>query len=203
MKYAPTAATNQGVKVPRIDANGCCRYPKLRYSRENMNKLSAICLLVCLIPNLAMGQAALEHHVWQDKRSFEPMSRTAQAITGPIKLSGNSHFATPGSKMTITFGNGNSAALTAVGASWREWNDADHGKVTAEAFRLDHDPGKLEQGNTLCGGPTKNRARYIVFYEDLLLGQTPLLSVAVFQSKNAPTDIHSRSLCGTFSFYTN
>ena len=114
----------------------------------NMNKLSAICLLACLTPNLAMGQAALEHHVWQDKRSFEPMSRTAQAITGPIKLSGNRHFATPGSKMTITFGNGKSAALTAVGASWRGWGDADHEKVTAEVFRLDHDPGKLEQGNT-------------------------------------------------------
>jgi hypothetical protein len=167
----------------------------------NMNKLSAICLLACLMPNLAMGQAALEHHVWQDKRSFEPYSRTAQAITGPIKLSGNPHFATPGSKMTITFGNGKSAALTAVGASWREWSDADHEKVTAEVFRLDHDPGKLEQGNTLCGDPTKNPPQYVVFHEDFVLGQTPLLGVAVFESENAPTDINSPGLCGTFNFY--
>jgi hypothetical protein len=168
---------------------------------ENVKKLSMICLLTCLMPNLAMGQAALEHHVWQDKRSFEPMSRTAQAITGAIKLSGNPHFPTPGSKMTITFGNGKSVELTAVGASWREWNDADHGKVTAETFRLDHDPGKLEQGNTLCGGPPKNQALYIVFHEDLLLGQTPLLGAAVFESKNAPWDINSPGLCGTFGFY--
>ena len=166
-----------------------------------MNKLPAICLLSCLMPNLAMGQAALEHHVWQDKRSFEPMSRTAQAITGPIKLSGNPQFATPGSKMTITFGNGKSATLTSAGASWREWDDADHGKVTAEVFRLDHDPGKLEHGNTLCGGPTGSDARYVVFHENLLLGQTPLLGVAVFESKNAPRDINSPGLCGTFNFY--
>ena len=146
-------------------------------------------------------KAALEHHVWQDKRSFEPMSHTAQAITGQIRLSGNPQFATPGGKMTITFGNGKSSTLTSVGASWREWNDADHVKVTAEVFRLESDPGKLEHGNTLCGDPTKSPAQYIVFHEDLFLGQTPLLDVAVFESKNAPKDINSPGLCGTFSFY--
>jgi hypothetical protein len=166
-----------------------------------MNKQPVICLLACLIPNLAMGQAAPEHHVWQDKRSFEPMSHTAQAIVGTIKLSGNPHFATPGSKMTIAFGNGKSAKLTAAGASWREWDIADHGKITAEVFRLDHDPGKLEQGNTLCGDPKKDPARYVVFY-DSALGQTQLLGMAVFESKNVPWDINSPGLCGTYSFLT-
>jgi hypothetical protein len=159
------------------------------------------CFLHCAIPSLAMGQAALEHHVWQDKRSFEPMSRTAQAITGPIKLSGNPHFATSDSKMTITFGNGKSAVLTAMGASWRKWDESDQKKVTAEIFRLDHDPGDLEQGNTLCGDPSKNPARYIVFHEETLLGEIPLLAIAVFGSKKVPTDIHSPGLCGTFNFY--
>jgi hypothetical protein len=167
-----------------------------------MNRLSAICLLICFAPDLAMGQAALEHHVWQDKRSFEPMSRTAQAITGSIKLSGNKLFATTGSKMNITFGNGNSAMLTSVGASWRDWNIAVNGKVTAEVYRLNHDPGKLEQGNTLCGDPKKDRARYFVFYEDLQLEQTPMLGIAVFESKSAPKDINSPGLCGVFSFLT-
>jgi hypothetical protein len=166
-----------------------------------MNKLPVICLLSCLVPDLAAGQAAIERHVWQDKRSFEPMSRTAQAITGPIKLSGNPQFATLGSKMTITFGNGKSAKLTAAGASWRQWSDADSGKVTAEVFRMDSDPGKLEHGNTLCGGVAKNRARYVVFHEDLLLGQTPILGLAVFESRKIPNDITSPGLCGTFSFY--
>ncbi|MBP2236584.1 hypothetical protein J2Z31_003098 [Sinorhizobium kostiense] len=125
------------------------------------------------MPELAMGQAAPEHHVWQEKRSFEPMSRTAQAITGPLKLSGNAHFATPSSKMTITFGNGKTVALTAVEASWREWDITGPRKVTAEAFRMNSDPGTLENGNRLCGNP----ARYIVFHEDMLFDGTPLLSV--------------------------
>lgn len=66
-------------------------------------KLLSIGVLVCIAPDLATAQAAPEQHVWQEKRSLEPMSRTAQAITGSIKLSGNPHFATPGSKMAITF----------------------------------------------------------------------------------------------------
>jgi hypothetical protein len=169
---------------------------------DRMGKLPAICLLACFMHNPALGQSAPEHHVWQDKRSFQPMSRTAQAITGPIKLSGNPQFATLGSKMKITFGNGKSAMLTAAGASWREWNDVNKEKVTAEVFRLDRDPGALQHGNTLCGDPAKNPARYVVFYEDLLLGQTPLLGVAVFESKKVPRDINSPGLCGTYNFLT-
>lgn len=165
-----------------------------------MKKLLSIGVLVCMAPKLAMGQAAPEHHIWQEKRSFEPMSRTAQAIMSSIKLSGNPHFATPGSKVVITFGNGKTVALTAVGAWWREWDLAKPGKVTAEVFRMGSDPGNLENGNTLCGNPTENPARYIVFYEKLSFG-TPLLSVAVFSSKNVPKDIYSPGLCGTFSFH--
>ena len=160
-----------------------------------MNKLSATCLLACLMPNLAMGQAAIERHVWQGERSFEPLSRTATMITGKIKLSGLSEFGQPGSKMTITFGNGRSAVLTSVGASWREWNDVNREKVTAEVFRFDRDPGKLEQGNTLCG----RDARYIVFFEYYFAGHLNL-GVDVFSSENVPKDAKSPNLCATFSF---
>lgn len=165
---------------------------------ECSTKLSATCLIVCLMPHLAMGQAALEHHVWQDKRSFEPMSRTARAITGQIKLSGSSEFARPGAKLTITFGNGKSVVLTSVGASWREWSDVDKRKVTAEVFRLDRDPGSLEQGNTLCSGA----ARYFAFFEYYFSGQR-FLGLDVFSSESVPKDINSPGLCGTFSFETN
>ncbi|TCN32487.1 hypothetical protein EV184_104153 [Sinorhizobium americanum] len=131
------------------------------------------------------------------------MSRTAETITGSIKLSGNPHFATPGSEVTITFGNGKTVALTAVGASWRQWDDSEPRKVTAEVFRMDRDPGTLANGNSLCGNPTENPARYIVFHEDLLFDGTPLLGVAVFESKNVPKDINSPGLCATFNFYAN
>lgn len=64
------------------------------------------------------------------------------------------------------------------------------------------DPGTLVNGNSLCGNPTENPARcpIIVFHERISFG-TPLLSIAVFGSKNVPKDIYSPGLCGTFNFY--
>ena len=143
----------------------------------------------------AASQSAIEHHVWQDKRSFEPYSRTAEAITGKIRLSGNKDFATPGSKMTITFKNGKTARLTSVGASRRQWSDTSDEKVTAEVFKVAKDPGTLLNGNSLCGGP----ATFIVFSEDSS-SSSELLSVAVFSSTKAPRDINSPGLCGTFNY---
>ncbi|MGM5056093.1 hypothetical protein ACD589_15595 [Rhizobium sp. 814_E9_N1_1] len=164
-----------------------------------MSDFSKASLLVLLVPSIALGQSAAEHHIWQDQRSFEPMSRTAQAIMGPIKLSGNPNFARTGSRMTITFGTGTSTVLTSVEGSWREWDLAAPKKITAEVFRFEGDPGELEHGNTLCGDPAINPARYVVFYEDILFDQ-PMLGVAVFRSRSAPKNIHSSGLCGTFSF---
>jgi hypothetical protein len=195
-----------GLRKPRL--RGHIQSPQLRQNLGQAENLQDIKRDACQIglswrdraPELAMGQAAPEHHVWQEKRSFEPMSRTAQAITGLIKLSGNPHIATPGIKMAITFGNGKTVALTAVGAWWREWDEVKPGKVTAEVFRMGSDPGTLANENNLCGNPTENPARYIVFYEKLSFG-TPLLSVAVFGSRSVPKDIYSPGLCGTFSFY--
>lgn len=167
-------------------------------------KISTSVCLLCLACGAATAQSAIERHVWQDKRSFPPSGRTAQIITGPITLSGNSEFASIGTKMTITFGNGRSVNLTAAGASYREWSLAEPGKkVTAEVFRMDHDPGALENGNTLCGSLTKTPARYIVFHEERLFGRFQSLGAAVFSSKRAPKDINSPGLCGTFGYQTN
>lgn len=132
----------------------------------------------------AIAQSAIEHHVWQDARSFVPYSRTAEAITGKIKVSGNKEFAMPGSKMTITFANGKNAQLTSVGASYRNWSDTNDKKTTAEVFKVAKDPGKLLNGNTLCG----DNATFIVFAEDGSFG-TALLSMAVFSSKTRSKDI--------------
>ncbi|MBK0023865.1 hypothetical protein IAE29_23800 [Ochrobactrum sp. S46] len=140
----------------------------------------------------------IEHHVWQDARSFVPYSRTAEAITGKIKLSGNKKFATRGSKMTITFANGKKAQLTSVGASYRNWSDTNDKKLTAEVFKVEKDPGKLLNGNTLC----EDNAKFIVFAEDGSFG-TAVLRMAVFSSKTQPKDINSTGLCATFNFSNN
>lgn len=155
----------------------------------------ALAIAASLTVGPVLAQSAPEHHVWQDARKFAPYSRTAESITGAIQLSGNKQFATPGSKMTITFGNGKKAQLISVGASWRQWDDVDAKKVTAEVFKLDKDPGTLLNGNTLCG----EAASYLVFHESWSFGAS-LLGVAVFEGAKEPHDINSSGLCGTFNY---
>ncbi|TJW37437.1 MAG: hypothetical protein E5W83_33215, partial [Mesorhizobium sp.] len=122
----------------------------------------ALAIAVFLICGPVLAQSAMEHHVWQDKRKFDPYSRTAKSITGAIRLSGNPGFASRGSKLTITFENGKNVELTSVGASWRPWEEADDRMATAEVFKMSRDPGALKNGNTLCGVPKFDPARYIV-----------------------------------------
>lgn len=144
------------------------------------------------LPTMAHAQSAIEHHVWQEARSFSPYSRTATAITGAIELSGKPDFATKGSSMKISFGNGRSVALTGEAASYRQWDWVSDAKRTAEVFVLSEDPGKLENGNTLCGD---SKAKYAVFFE-----RDATLNLAVFSSESPPHDINSKELCGTFSY---
>lgn len=155
-------------------------------------------MLAIIQCSFAFAQSAIEHHAWQDKRAFKPYSTTANAITGTIRLSGNKNFATPGSKMKITFGNGKKSNLTSVGASYRQWLDTSNDKVSAEVFKIAKDPGTLLNGNSLCGDPVS----YIVFAEDYSYSSN-LLSVAVFSSKKAPWDINSPGLCATYNYVIN
>lgn len=155
--------------------------------------------LCWMLPHAALSQSAIERHVWQDARSFAPISRTANAITGTIALSGNPEFATEGISMGLTFESGAAVDLTSEGASWRTWDVGGQGKQTAEVFRLSDDPGSLQNGNMLCGnGDTE--PLYAVFYEQSLFGGDPTLTMAVFQSVEPPFDINSPGLCGTFTY---
>lgn len=156
-----------------------------------MKHIASVCVFLALSA-IANAQSAPEHHIWQDARSFAPYSRTATAITGEIKLSGKPNFATKGSSMSITFANGRSIKLTAEAASYRQWDWVSEAKRTAEVFALADDPGKLENGNSLCGDA---QAKYAVFFE-----REATLNLAVFSSTNPPKDINSSSLCGTFSY---
>lgn len=156
-----------------------------------------------LLAQPAFAQSAIERHVWQEGWSFSPISRTAVAITGPIMLSGNEVFATEGSAMRLTFGNGATVELTSEGASWRTWDVGGQGKQTAEVFRLSSNPGSLQNGNTLCGDGEAEQNLYAVFYEQRLFGGDPTLTMAVFKSTEPPFDIDSSGLCGTFSYQIN
>lgn len=68
-----------------------------------MGSNSACWLIPLLIASLGLPQAgsaqsAQESHIWQYRATFQPLSRTAVAITGPISLSGNTEFAVAGRK---------------------------------------------------------------------------------------------------------
>lgn len=96
--------------------------------------------------------------------------------------------------MKISFANGRAVTLTAEGASYRQWDWGSEENRTAEVFTFSDDPGKLENGNTLCG---ESKAKYVVFFE-----RHATLNLAVFSSDSPPRDINSSELCGTFSYET-
>lgn len=166
----------------------------------NALRRTAVLLSLTVAGTAALGQSAIERHVWQEARSFEPYSRTASAITGTITLSGNPDLATPGSMMALRFGNGAEVNLTSEGAYWRPWSYGSDAKQTAEVFRLSDNPGELLNGNTICGGPPSNLPIYFVFFEDRTMGPPPLLQLTVFKSEEAPFDITSEGLCATFVY---
>lgn len=154
----------------------------------------SLAFLAIASPTLA--QSAIERHVWQDRGLFEPFSRTAMAITGAIVLWGSPGFAESGSTMRMTFEAGPSIDMVSVGVFWREWS-LSGGEQMAEVFRMDSDPGALLNGNTLCG---PDQATYAVFFEDDALGTGLLMQLAIFSGDDAPKDINSDGLCGTFNY---
>jgi hypothetical protein len=162
-----------------------------------MRSTIAVALTFLVAAPGAMAQSAIEHHTWQDRGLYEPISTTARAITGAIVLWGNPEFAEPGSELRLTFEAGPSIDLVSEGASWREWS-LSGGRQTAEVFRMDEDPGELLNGNTLCGGD--DAPGYLVFFEDDLVGGGRALQLAVFGGDEAPADINSDGLCGTFGY---
>ncbi len=140
----------------------------------------ALTMALCAAP--AMAQSALDQDVLG---LFEPLSRTAISITGPILISPSS----------IAFG-GITVLTTPQGKYWRVWGD-DSKKSAAKVYELKSDPGKLLQGNTLCGS---NPARFAVVwpsYDELIGGSVKL---AIYSSSDAPYDSSSPGLCGIFNY---
>ena len=162
-------------------------------------KIIGLTIGLILAAGSALGQAAIEHHVWQDARYFTPYSRTATAITGPIYLSGNAEFATPGSRMNLRFANGTDVELISEGGYWRNWEYGSEHKQTAEVFRATRKPAELLNGNMLCDGAW-DMPIFFVFHEFWSYSQTKILSLSVFQLATPPIDINSEGLCGTFNY---
>lgn len=134
---------------------------------------------------LCMAPAAVAEPVLGFPQSFNPMSRTAQAITGPIIVS----------QEAIVFGNGARAGLEFVTDRAGDWVGS--GKTTiAQIFKITSTPGELMNGNSLCGGEAPT---FIAIGQSELFGNWSL-DMAVFQSATVPTDFHGDGLCGTYGY---
>ncbi|THD35023.1 MAG: hypothetical protein E7773_11180 [Sphingomonas sp.] len=148
-----------------------------------------LAVLFATMPTLAFAQSAIEHYAWQDPRPLVPLSRTAQAITGPVRVRPQS----------ITF-NGKVVRSRLVGKWWREWDDTGK-KSTASVYALSSDPGALRQGNTLCGAGAK--ARFVVLWQSYQDGVGGAVNMSVWSSATKPEDKDSPGLCGTYSYVWN
>ncbi|MDO5621919.1 MAG: hypothetical protein Q4G24_10660 [Paracoccus sp. (in: a-proteobacteria)] len=144
--------------------------------------------MMLLATQAAPDQAPAAHNyepaqmqIWHSDRTFQPLSRTAQAITGAITIT----------DMTIKFGDAKTIDLQPIVMAWRDW-DTTPGNETAELFRLLADPGTLRNSNTLCGDTP---ATFVALYETQFG-----IGMSVFESKEHPFDANSPGLCGTYTY---
>lgn len=168
-----------------------CRRPQqallnefeLKNGKRSIFRIGLTVLAFCLVGTAAWASQVKQ--LWRQATLFEAASTTAMSITGTISLSKG---AGP-NELTLKFENGKTVELTRVS----QWNDG------AEVFSTNGDPGELINGNTLCGGGD-TPARYIVFENEEPIADFLLMSMAVFSSQSAPSDMNGADLCATFSY---
>lgn len=117
--------------------------------------------------------------------TWEPLSRTATAITGTVEFDAD----------RIRFGNGSELPLSRVGQ--RPPFKVEGRTVTAELYKVSGtgDP-VLRQGNRLCGGgqpPT-----YLAVWDDASLPGRTTRMLAVFKGGQVPDG--DGGACGTFAY---
>ena len=120
-------------------------------------------------------------------RAFNPVSRTATAITGPVIASENRLVFETGGTLEL------SLASASVSGSWTPGN-AEH--TAAQVFTVSGDAGPLRNDNKLCGGQP---VRYVVAHEIDLLG-TSHLGLVLFSDEDQPRSFNSQGLCGSYTF---
>lgn len=143
-----------------------------------------IMIVFCAMPSVAFAEDWTMP--WQEDASFAAHSTTAESVTGDISISGSD------SEKVLTTADGSEIGLSFVEDRSSGWNLNDNEVWPGGVFAIDEDPGALVNGNTLCGGED---ATYLVFTP---LDDT-LLQMAVF-SGDAPENIESAGLCGTYNY---
>lgn len=147
-----------------------------------MKPLLTAALLLAATPALAEDWTM----PWQKDASFAAYSTTAESVTGDLSISGSD------AEKVLTTSTGHEIGLTFVEDRSSGWNLNDNEVWPGGVFAIDEDPGPLVNDNTLCGAEA---ATYLVFTP---LDDT-LLQMAVF-SGDAPENIESPGLCGTYNY---
>lgn len=119
-------------------------------------------------------------------RSYNPSSRTAQAITGPIIVSSDA----------VVFSNGARAELEFVESRDGDWSSS--GKsIPAQIYRVTTSPGELLQGNYLCS--EDDPVTFLAFTQAELFGNWSL-GMAAFRGEGVPQASAEGTMCGTYNF---
>lgn len=140
-------------------------------------------LAVGLAGEPALAQA---DPVTSEPRAFEPYSRTAQAITGPIILSHS----------RVVFATGDWLDLKllddAVEGAWERSSET----TTAQLFEVSGEIGSLMNGNDICSdGPP----RFLSVHQHEVFGSWSL-RLAFFAGDTPTTGVSSEGFCGTFGY---
>lgn len=134
----------------------------------------------------AGATAAIAAPVLEQLRAYNPWSKTAEEITGPIIISTDA----------IVFGNGERASLEFLETKNADWDGMD-GETTAQIFKVTSQPGALLSGNHLCGedtAPLYLAVDQSSFFENWSIG------IAVFKGSDVPTGFDHAGLCGTYAY---
>lgn len=150
-----------------------------------------LALAACWLATTSQAQDAMLP--WEGDQTLYALSTTAMAITGDISLSG------PEEVLRITTASGAEIWLSLHEARSSGWSLTDGEVWPGMVYQVTEDPGALEGGNTLCGN---DPARFAVLspIANEMLGDYVQLA---FFSGDAPENIESPGLCGTFSYALN
>lgn len=151
--------------------------------------VGAIATVLALVAGAlpAAGQARPDGEIWRGGRPLAPLSRTAQSITGPIRIGAR----------TMTFGR-RTVAARPLGSSREAWVPfLPHAVQLATLFELGADPGPLIRRNTLCGG--SERAHYAVVHQEAGISG-PVVSVGIWAGAAPPENGTSPHFCGSLSY---
>ena len=153
---------------------------------------TAAAAVLALLP-VSVCAGATGAPVWAAGGTFQPLSNTAESVTGPLILEGKRD-----GRITATF-DAAKVDLVSAGIVTTRWNDTDERPVEGELFALSPDPGALRNGNTLCGAdiPATHVVLFVDNPQDI---SSRALVMDVFSGKDAPRDLSSEGLCGIYRY---